>query len=71
MIDEAIRRYLVTELDIFFTPQNLVTESDASLKPAFWIFKDRPNLDQTVGSQPKYLKSVLLGIFNSDIDISK
>lgn len=65
-IKEQIKQLEVNHLDIFFTPQEEVRQADASLKPAYWMFPNRPHLDRIHGSPSDLQGRVALRLFNSD-----
>jgi hypothetical protein len=69
-IQSQLNQYALEELDLFFTPQLAVRTEDASLKPAFWMYPNRPEMDEVVGSPPEFDKRVLLGLHASDYDIN-
>lgn len=69
-IQSQLNQYALEELDLFFTPQLAVRTEDASLKPAFWMYPNRPEMDQVVGSPPEFNKRVRLGLHDSDYDIN-
>jgi hypothetical protein len=70
-IRNQISQHNVDVLDILFTPQEEIRQADDSLKAAYWMFPNRPDLDKIKGAPPEYQKTILLGLFDSDHPIDK
>lgn len=68
-IRAQISRHNIDHLDILFTPQVEVRDADASLKPAYWMFPNRPKLDDIKGSPAEYNKTALMALFHADHNI--
>lgn len=70
-IIDTVSQYDVDGLDIFFTPQTRanLNSADVSLKAGYWMFPNRPRLDEIIGSPPEYNKTVLLGLHDADHNI--
>jgi len=68
-IRDVLMQHNVNTLDIIFTQQDKVGGDQVSLKPAFWMFPNRPKMDDVLGSPPELSGCVLMRLFESDQNI--